>query len=197
MKSVVTLARYRRYRRYRLCYLFARSRAPVGYMAVSETFITIVKDDPPRMIEDVNGTEGHAGANSHLNMIEMAAPVEIRISSISLVADLKDQLNNRLGRIAGFEKEDVAELPRMALMTGRKIWSDVEVSKTVLIENGCLSDIKYGNIKLKVQHCDLRDPPRQSKAEQEETQRIEIDKDAKARERGRSRRVRPGRRRQS
>jgi len=193
MKSVVTLARYRRYRRYRLCYLFARSRAPVGYMAVSETFITIVKDDPPRMIEDVNGTEGHAGANSHLNMIEMAAPVEIRISSISLVVDLKVQLNNRLGRIAGFEKEDVAELPRMALMTGRKICSDVEVSKTVLIENGCLSDI----IKLKVQHCDLRDPPRQSKAEQEETQRIEIDKDAKARERGRSRRVRPGRRRQS
>lgn len=197
MKSVVTLARYRRYRRYRLCYLFARSRAPVGYMVVSEAFITIVKDDSPRMTEDANGTEGHAGANSHLNMIEMAAPVEIRISSISLVADLKDQLNNRLGRIAGFEKEDVAELPRMALMTGRKIWSDVEVLKTVLIENGCLSDIKYGNIKLKVQHCDLRDPPRQSKAEQEETQRIEIDKDAKARERGRSRRVRPGRRRQS
>ncbi len=197
MKSVVTLARYRRYRRYRLCYLFARSRAPVGYMVVSEAFITIVKDDSPRMTEDANGTEGHAGANSHLNMIEMAAPVEIRISSISLVADLKVQLNNRLGRIAGFEKEDVAELPRMALMTGRKIWSDVEVLKTVLIENGCLSDIKYGNIKLKVQHCDLRDPPRQSKAEQEETQRIEIDKDAKARERGRSRRVRPGRRRQS
>lgn len=197
MKSVVTLARYRRYRRYRLCYLFARSRAPVGYMVVSEAFITIVKDDSPRMTEEANGTEGHAGANSHLNMIEMAAPVEIRISSISLVADLKDQLNNRLGRIAGFEKEDVAELPRMALMTGRKIWSDVEVLKTVLIENGCLSDIKYGNIKLKVQHCDLRDPPRQSKAEQEETQRIEIDKDAKARERGRSRRVRPGRRRQS
>lgn len=193
MKSVVTLARYRRYRRYRLCYLFARSRAPVGYMVVSEAFITIVKDDSPRMTEDANGTEGHAGANSHLNMIEMAAPVEIRISSISLVVDLKVQLNNRLGRIAGFEKEDVAELPRMALMTGRKIWSDVEVSKTVLIENGCLSDI----IKLKVQHCDLRDPPRQSKAEQEETQRIEIDKDAKARERGRSRRVRPGRRRQS
>ena len=197
MKSVVTLARYRRYRRYRLCYLFARSRAPVGYMVVSDAFITIVKDDSPRMTEEANGTEGHTGANSYLNMIEMAAPVEIRISSISLVADLKDQLNNRLGRIAGFEKEDVAELPRMALMTGRKIWSDVEVLKTVLIENGCLSDIKYGNIKLKVQHCDLRDPPRQSKAEQEETQRIEIDKDAKARERGRSRRVRPGRRRQS
>lgn len=172
-------------------------RAPIGYMVVSDAFITIVKDDSPRMTQEANGTEGHAGANSHLNMIEMAAPVEIRISSISLVADLKDQLNNRLGRIAGFEKEDVAELPRMALMTGRKIWSDVEVLKTVLIENGCLSDIKYGNIKLKVQHCDLRDPPRQSKAEQEETQRIEIDKDAKARERGRSRRVRPGRRRQS
>ena len=168
-------------------------RAPIGYMVVSDAFITIVKDDSPRMTQEANGTEGHAGANSHLNMIEMAAPVEIRISSISLVADLKDQLNNRLGRIAGFEKEDVAELPRMALMTGRKIWSDVEVLKTVLIENGCLSDI----IKLTVQHCDLRDPPRQSMAEQEETQRIEIDKDAKARERGRSRRVRPGRRRQS
>ena len=102
-------------------------------MVVSDAFITIVKDDSPRMTEEANGTEGHAGANSYLNMIEMAAPVEIRISSISLVADLKDQLNNRLGRIAGFEKEDVAELPRMALMTGRKIWSDVEVLKTVSV----------------------------------------------------------------
>ena len=162
-------------------------------MGLSVAFITIGLTDSPRETEEANGTgQVAAGADSHLNMVEMA-PVEIRISSTSLVADLKDQLNARLGRIAGFEMEDVAVLPRMALMTGRKIWSDVEVLKAVLIENGCLSDIKYGSIKLKVKHCDLRDPPRQSKSEQEETQRIENAKDVKARERGRTRRVRPER----
>ena len=49
-------------------------------------------------------------------------PIEIELTSTSLIGDLKDRLNIILGEMAGFSKGEIAELPRMTISTGRKTW---------------------------------------------------------------------------
>ena len=49
-------------------------------------------------------------------------PIEIELTSTSLIGDLKDRLNIILGEMAGFSKGEIAELPRMTIPTGRKTW---------------------------------------------------------------------------
>ncbi|KAH8082112.1 cyclic nucleotide-gated ion channel [Aureococcus anophagefferens] len=103
------------------------------------------------------------GGVSYEKEVEEVAPIEIELTSASLIGDLKDKLNSILGKLAGFDKEEIAELPRMALMTGRRIWSDLEVLKAVISEVGCLSELKYGTIKVILRSVDLRDPPKRSR----------------------------------
>jgi len=134
------------------------------------------------------------GGVSYEKEVEEVAPIEIELTSASLIGDLKDKLNSILGKLAGFDKEEIAELPRMALMTGRRIWSDLEVLKAVISEVGCLSELKYGTIKVILRSVDLRDPPKRSKAEEEDMKRIAEAKETAARERSRTRRVRPTKR---
>lgn len=100
-------------------------------------------------------------------------PIEIELTSTSLIGDLKDRLNIILGEMAGFSKGEIAELPRMTISTGRKTWLDMDTVKNLIVEVGCLSAIKYGTVKLTLNSCDLLEPPRQSIEEKIDTMRVE------------------------
>ena len=58
-------------------------------------------------------------------------PIEIELTSTSLIGDLKDRLNIILGEMAGFSKGETAELPRMTISTGRKTWLDMDTVKNL------------------------------------------------------------------
>ena len=134
------------------------------------------------------------GQVTYSREFEEKEPIEIEVTATTLIGDVKDRLNAILGKLAGFDAEEIDELPRMALMTGKRVWSDLEVLKTVILETGCLSDLKYGTITVVLQSVDLRDPPKRSKEEEENEKRIQEAKETAARERSRTRRVRPTKR---
>lgn len=165
---------------------------------VGEATNSVEKEVGELMEDKDQGTKRNYKSNVNMeNMIifekenEENVPIEIELTSMTPIGELKDRLNMILGKMAGFDKEEIAELPRMALMTGRKIWSDLEALRAVVLEIGCLSSIKYGAIRVTIRSCDLREPPKRSKEEEEETRRIADVKETAARERSRTRRVRP------
>mgnify|MGYP001167626916 FL=1 len=96
-------------------------------------------------------------------------PIEIELTSTSLIGDLKDRLNIILGEMAGFSKGEIAELPRMTISTGRKTWLAMDTVKNLIVEVDCLSAIKYGTVKHTLNSCDLLEPPRQSIEEKIDT----------------------------
>ena len=102
-------------------------------------------------------------------------PIEIELTSTSLIGDLKDRLNIILGEMAGFSKGEIAELPRMTrtISTGRKTWLAMDTVKNLIVEVDCLSAIKYGTVKHTLNSCDLLEPPRQSIEEKIDTMRVE------------------------
>ena len=118
-------------------------------------------------------------------------PIEIELTSTSLIGDLKDRLNIILGEMAGFSKGETAELPRMTISTGRKTWLDMDTVKNLIVEVGCLSAIKYGTVKLTLNSCDLLEPPRQNIEEKIDTMRVENLNKTTEREVSRTRRTRP------
>jgi len=97
-------------------------------------------------------------------------PIEIELTSTSLIGDLKDRLNIILGEMAGFSKGEIAELPRMTrtISTGRKTWLAMDTVKNLIVEVDCLSAIKYGS-QATLNSCDLLEPPRQSIEEKIDT----------------------------
>ena len=61
-------------------------------------------------------TEAYSIGETAINIpADAPIPIEIELTSTSLIGDLKDRLNIILGEIAGFSKGEIAELPRMTL----------------------------------------------------------------------------------
>lgn len=119
-------------------------------------------------------TEAYSIGETAINIpADAPIPIEIELTSTSLIGDLKDRLNIILGEMAGFSKGEIAELPRMTISTGRKTWLDMDTVKNLIVEVGCLSAIKYGTVKLTLNSCDLLEPPRQSIEEKIDTMRVE------------------------
>ena len=119
-------------------------------------------------------TEAYSIGETAINIpADAPIPIEIELTSTSLIGDLKDRLNVILGEMAGFSKGEIAELPRMTISTGRKTWLDMDTVKNLIVEVDCLSAIKYGTVKLTLNSCDLLEPPRQSIEEKIDTMRVE------------------------
>ena len=119
-------------------------------------------------------TEAYSIGETAINIpADAPIPIEIELTSTSLIGDLKDRLNVILGEMAGFSKGEIAELPRMTISTGRKTWLDMDTVKNLIVEVGCLSAIKYGTVKLTLNSCDLLEPPRQNIEEKIDTMRVE------------------------
>ena len=137
-------------------------------------------------------TEAYSIGETAINIpADAPIPIEIELTSTSLIGDLKDRLNVILGEMAGFSKGEIAELPRMTISTGRKTWLDMDTVKNLIVEVGCLSAIKYGTVKLTLNSCDLLEPPRQSIEEKIDTMRVENLNKTTEREVSRTRRTRP------
>ena len=110
-------------------------------------------------------TEAYSIGETAINIpADAPIPIEIELTSTSLIGDLKDRLNIILGEMAGFSKGEIAELPRMTrtISTGRKTWLAMDTVKKMIVEVDCLSAIKYGTVKHTLNSCDLLEPPRQS-----------------------------------
>ena len=137
-------------------------------------------------------TEAYSIGETAINIpADAPIPIEIELTSTSLIGDLKDRLNVILGEMAGFSKGEIAELPRMTISTGRKTWLDMDTVKNLIVEVGCLSAIKYGTVKLTLNSCDLLEPPRQNIEEKIDTMRVENLNKTTEREVSRTRRTRP------
>ena len=119
-------------------------------------------------------TEAYSIGETAINIpADAPIPIEIELTSTSLIGDLKDRLNVILGEMAGFSKGEIAELPRMTISTGRKTWLAMDTVKNLIVEVDCLSAIKYGTVKHTLNSCDLLEPPRQSIEEKIDTMRVE------------------------
>ena len=100
-------------------------------------------------------TEAYSIGETAINIpADAPIPIEIELTSTSLIGDLKDRLNVILGEMAGFSKGEIAELPRMTISTGRKTWLDMDTVKNLIVEVDCLSAIKYGS-QATLNSCDL------------------------------------------
>ena len=118
-------------------------------------------------------TEAYSIGETAINIpADAPIPIEIELTSTSLIGDLKDRLNVILGEMAGFSKGEIAELPRMTISTGRKTWLAMDTVKNLIVEVDCLSAIKYGS-QATLNSCDLLEPPRQSIEEKIDTMRVE------------------------
>ena len=118
-------------------------------------------------------------------------PPRVQLTSTSTLGALKDEINGILGKALELSDEDIAELPRMTLMTGRTKWSDVCTVRDLVQAVGGLSTIKYGTVTVTLDSIDCRDPPRRNLAEEAENESIRIKQESEALAASRTKRVRP------
>lgn len=119
---------------------------------------------------------------------------EVQVTATAYVGQLKDKLNTCIGTHMGMSPEDIAELPRMSLTTGRRVWSDVHTLSAIVQAVGGLADLRYGSLNVTLAAVDLRDPPRRSPDEEAELDRLRKLNEARVRDKARTRRQRPGKR---
>lgn len=119
---------------------------------------------------------------------------DVQVTATAYVGQLKDKLNTCIGTHMGMSPEDIAELPRMSLTTGRNVWSDVHSVKTIVHATGGLADLRYGSLSVTLAAVDLRDPPRRSPDEEADLDRLRKLNEARVRDKARTRRQRPGKR---
>lgn len=117
--------------------------------------------------------------------------IVVQMTAKSYVGQLKDKINTRIGEQLGLSDEQIIALPRMSLMTGRKVWSDVDTIRNLIQATGGIADLKYGTMRVSVTSADLRDPPLRSLEEEAELERVRVLHEIRTRQRARTKHNRP------
>lgn len=105
---------------------------------------------------------------------DLSRPPRIEMAATARVGELKDKLNVKVGKRLGLDDVETSEMSRMALTTGRKVWSDVETLRGVVEATGGVASLTYGTILVDIASADLRDPPSRSLEEEAELERVRI-----------------------
>lgn len=135
-------------------------------------------------VDEPSGTPDGAASKTDSTIV-------VQLTATSYVGQLKDKINSRIGEQLGLSDEEVIALPRMALMTGRKVWSDVHTVRNLIQATGGLADLIYGTMRVTVTSADLRDPPLRSLEEEAELERVRVLHEIRVRQRARTKYTRP------
>ena len=160
--------------------------------------------DPPA-VEGEAAEEGEAPAPAPPLETEVVfeAPVvftrppELQVKSTTTVGELKEALNAILGEALNLKPKEIADMPLLKLMPGRRVWSDVFQVRAVVMETGSMSEMMYGQVRIQLLAADLRVPPFKNEAEKAELERLELKKLELERSAKQQRKRRPGRTRKT
>mmetsp|Transcript_228 Transcript_228/g.318 ORF Transcript_228/g.318 Transcript_228/m.318 type:complete len:173 (+) Transcript_228:91-609(+) len=152
--------------------------------------LRLCREPEPEPYDDEEGGANPAEEEETPRGIFVQEIPEIEMCATSRVGELKDRLNRVMGRALGLEKEDVEELPRLSLTTGRRVWSDVSSLRQIIQDIGGITNLRYGSLMIELAEIDIRDPPR-SAEEEAELERLRHIRDMQALQARRVRRTRP------
>lgn len=117
--------------------------------------------------------------------------VELELTATAYVGQLKDKIHKVVGKCLKLDEEDVSQLPRMPLTSGRKVWPDTARLRTIVRHVGGTAGLKYGSLDVVFEATDLRDPPRRSPEEETELERVRVLHEMQVLQDARTRRTRP------
>ena len=163
----------------------------------------LVLDPPVVEGEAVDEGEAPAPAPPLETEVVFEAPVvftrppELQVKSTTTVGELKEALNTILGEALNLNEREIADMPRLKLMTGRRVWSDVFQVRAVVMETGSMSEMMYGQVRIQLLAADLRVPPFMNEAEKADLERLEMKRLELERAAKQQRKKRPGRTRRS
>ena len=122
---------------------------------------------------------------------ETSSLLELQVTATTFVGQLKDKMNEAVAKFLGLDGDDVYQLPRMALTSGRRVWPDVATVRAMVLEVGGRANLKYGSIDVVLASTDLRDPPKRSPEEEADHEKLRIQSELTQLQANRTRRTRP------